>query len=204
MYKVYIQNSLLTIGDKPHGKPDWHLDYYNHIPFDLLINQLEHSPVSLNYHIRTQSNEAEIWKEFTKHFEIIRAAGGIVRNSNGELLIIRRHGKFDLPKGKVEEFENLKDAALREVAEECGIRQNLFVDGEPTTSYHTYLIDNHRILKETHWFPMIYQESHYTFKPQTEEGITEVFWLKTEMISKIYSNTYPNIKDLLQHYSTIK
>ncbi len=198
MYKVYIQNSSLTIGEKPLKKPDWNLDYYNHIPFDLLINQLENSPVPLYYHIRTEGNDAEIWKEFTKHFEIIRAAGGVVRNEQGEFLIIRRHGKFDLPKGKVEEYENLQDAALREVAEECGLSQNLTVDGAPTISYHTYIIDNQRILKETHWFPMIYSGSKYASKPQTEEGITEVFWLKPEMLNKIHSNTYPNIRDLLR------
>ncbi|GCD77126.1 hypothetical protein JCM31826_06080 [Thermaurantimonas aggregans] len=204
MYKVNIQNSLLAIGGKPIRRPDWLIDYYNFFPFDTIINQLENSPVTLYYHIKADSNEEEVWKEFTKYFEIIHAAGGVVKNKDGKFLIIKRHGKFDLPKGKVEEYENLRDAALREVAEECGIKNCTLDTEEPTISYHTYSIDGKRVLKKTHWFPMTVDNSLDLFKPQTEEGITDVFWLEPEKLNTIFSNTYPNIKDLLIHFSKKK
>src|SRR5688500_11232246 len=37
--------------------------------------------------------------------DLIKAAGGIVWNRNKELLMIYRRGKWDLPKGKIEEGE---------------------------------------------------------------------------------------------------
>lgn len=201
MYKVYIQNSLLTIGKKPNRRPDWTIDYYNHLPFDKIIKQLENSPIFLNYHVTTGEDAAEVWEEFKKYFEVIRAAGGIVLNDQGEFLIIKRHGKFDLPKGKVEDFENPEDAAVREVYEECGISGCTLLPEEPLTSYHTYMIGGQRILKETSWFLMNHKGTDYSFKPQAEEGITEVFWLGADKLESIFSNTYPNIKDVLLHFS---
>ena len=52
----------------------------------------------------------------------VRAAGGIVTDEAGRMLLIRRNGRWDLPKGKVEAGETLLQAALREVEEETGVR----------------------------------------------------------------------------------
>lgn len=201
MYKVNIQNSMISIGENPIRKPDWVIDYYNNFPFDKIISQLENSPLELYYHIRVKDEISEAWKEFSEHFKIIYAAGGIVKDQEGKILIIRRHGKFDLPKGKVEEFENLKEAALREVSEECGISACTLVSDEPIISYHTYIIDSTRILKKTHWFLMKTNHNPRELKPQTEEGITEVLWVDPSELRTIFSNTYPNIKELLQQVS---
>lgn len=62
----------------------------------------------------------------------VRAAGGLVWRSGPlepELLIIRRfrHGsdEWSLPKGKLDPGEQYAEAALREVAEETGVRARL-------------------------------------------------------------------------------
>ncbi|MBN8247883.1 MAG: NUDIX hydrolase, partial [Verrucomicrobia bacterium] len=62
----------------------------------------------------------------------VRAAGGLVWRSGPqepELLIIRRfrHGtdEWSLPKGKLDAGEHYAEAALREVAEETGVRARL-------------------------------------------------------------------------------
>ena len=55
-----------------------------------------------------------------KYLEV-NAAGGLVRNGNGEFLMIHRNGKWDLPKGHQEEGERIEDTAVREVMEETGI-----------------------------------------------------------------------------------
>ena len=52
---------------------------------------------------------------------LIEAAGGLVKNENGDYLFIYRNDKWDLPKGKIEKDEKTKVAAVREVEEECGI-----------------------------------------------------------------------------------
>ena len=49
------------------------------------------------------------------------AAGGLVTNDKNELLIMFRRGKWDLPKGKLDEGETIEACALREVREETGI-----------------------------------------------------------------------------------
>ena len=38
----------------------------------------------------------------------IIAAGGLVFNDNNELLMIFRRGKWDLPKGKLDEYETIE------------------------------------------------------------------------------------------------
>lgn len=58
---------------------------------------------------------------FFKQFVVIEAAGGIVQNTNKELLFIYRLGKWDLPKGKMEKGEHPDECALREVTEETGV-----------------------------------------------------------------------------------
>ena len=51
----------------------------------------------------------------------IIAAGGLVFNDKNELLMIFRRGKWDLPKGKLDEGEDIEDCAVREVKEETGL-----------------------------------------------------------------------------------
>ncbi|MGF1670207.1 MAG: NUDIX domain-containing protein, partial [Balneolaceae bacterium] len=57
--------------------------------------------------------------------EIIDAGGGVVyrftENDNKEVVLIKRRGVWDLPKGKRELKETPEMCAVREVAEEIGI-----------------------------------------------------------------------------------
>ena len=56
----------------------------------------------------------------------VRAAGGVVVR-DGRLAVVHRprYGDWTLPKGKLDEGEAFEDAALREVAEETGLRCRL-------------------------------------------------------------------------------
>lgn len=48
--------------------------------------------------------------------------GCLVRNAGGDILLIRhRRRGWEIPQGRVEEGENILDAARREVAEEAGV-----------------------------------------------------------------------------------
>ncbi len=127
--------------------------------------------------------------------KLIKAAGGLVRNGNGEYLFIHRLGKWDLPKGKVEENEKMREAAVREVEEECGIQIN-YLGNKIATTYHTYYMRGKFVLKQTQWYDMgVNKEPKLT--PQTEEDISEAIWLKKTDLKKIKENTYPLIKDIL-------
>ena len=71
------------------------------------------------------NNEPKIitdnWEIFCADYLLIEAAGGLVYNNECQLLMIFRNNKWDLPKGKLEQNENTKECAIREVEEECGI-----------------------------------------------------------------------------------
>ena len=140
----------------------------------------------------------DLFSEFKKKFGLISAAGGLVESTNGDILFIFRNGVWDLPKGKVETGEDLVDAAVREVEEECGIKA-LVVEKKLTETYHIYSLNNKYILKETHWYKMK-TEKEQELIPQLEEGITKVEWVKKKDIPKVLKNTYPNIQLLITKY----
>ena len=53
------------------------------------------------------------------------SAGGVVLFGNAILLLRKFNGDWVLPKGRVEEGEQRKDAALREVLEETGVKAEI-------------------------------------------------------------------------------
>ena len=108
--------------------------------------------------------------------------------------MIFRNGKWDLPKGKLEVGENIKECAIREVQEECGV-SGLSIINALQDTYHTYEINGKKILKRTYWFKM---KTNFTADliPQLEEGITKVEWVSKEGISTRLENSYENINEL--------
>jgi hypothetical protein len=136
-----------------------------------------------------------MWTKFQSYFKVIEAAGGLVKNAQDEVLMIYRFDKWDLPKGKIENGETHEKAALREVKEECGIK-NLEIIKPLSITYHIYLEKNSElILKISHWFEM----KNLTIEkliPQKEEGISEVKYISKSYLNNILEHTYSNIKIL--------
>ena len=110
--------------------------------------------------------------------------------------MIFRLGKWDLPKGKLDDNESLEECAIREVQEETGL-QKLEIRNLIKVSYHIYTQFGKRILKETHWYAMNATENE-KLTPQTEEDITEIIWAKRADLNKYISNSYPNVIELLE------
>ncbi|MBK8363027.1 MAG: NUDIX domain-containing protein [Bacteroidetes bacterium] len=137
----------------------------------------------------------ESWKRFISKYILIEAAGGLVKNKEGKFLFIFRNGKWDLPKGKAEYDETPEMTALREVEEECGLK-NLKIEKVLTKTFHTYKEKGKLILKKTHWYLMTIDE-YQKLIPQTEEGITEVKWVAENRIEReVLVNTYASIKGI--------
>ena len=133
---------------------------------------------------------------FKNNFLVVEAAGGIVFSPGGKLLVIRRSGFLDLPKGHLKKNESLADGAIREVKEECGITGLSVVDTEPLNTFHLYEKDGERILKKTWWFTMNTREEQKPV-PQAEEGIEAAQWMtRKEVIGKL-PEFYPSLADLL-------
>jgi 8-oxo-dGTP pyrophosphatase MutT (NUDIX family) len=138
----------------------------------------------------------ENWQDFCSKFIMVEAAGGLVFNKDGDILMIFRNGKWDLPKGKLEEGENKKQCAIREVEEECSI-VGLDITEKLIETYHTYSLKGEKILKRTYWYKMR-TDFDGKLSPQIEEGITKVSWIDKDKISEKLKNSYGNISDVLK------
>lgn len=131
---------------------------------------------------------------FAERYQRIFAAGGFVYNDNGDLLMIHRLGRWDLPKGKIEPNEDARTAAVREVMEETGI-DNLLIISELESTFHIYALNETPILKQTFWFEMRTKSSK-PLVPQTEEDIAEARWVSRTEVEKLMETSYPSLKTL--------
>jgi 8-oxo-dGTP pyrophosphatase MutT (NUDIX family) len=161
------------------------------------INAFLHEIKKEQFHagVMVDKDLKKLKKAFFHHFDIIEAAGGIVQNSDKEFLFIHRLGKWDLPKGKIEEGEDLEECAIREVEEETNTT-DLTVKKKVGETYHAYHAYGKHYLKTSHWYYMTCPADQKS-APQTEENITAVKWVHTKEIRKLMENTYPSIKDIL-------
>jgi 8-oxo-dGTP pyrophosphatase MutT (NUDIX family) len=144
------------------------------------------------------SNLEKLKKIFFTYFTFVIAAGGVVRNSKNEIVIIKRNNIWDLPKGHMKKGEEKTDCALREVEEECGI-DDLKIVKYIETTYHIYQSKGVKYVKETHWYEMS-SNFNRPFKPQTDEDITEVKWIKQEDISDYINHTYSSLISVFNHF----
>lgn len=134
--------------------------------------------------------------DIKKDYTIIKAAGGLVLNE-GEVLMIWRLKKWDLPKGKLDKKEKPKEAAVREVEEECNVKVKL--GKKICHTWHTYKQNGRRILKKTYWYRM-YCIDDSKMKPQVEENIEDLNWMNEGELKEALYNTYPSIRDVFRHY----
>jgi len=175
----------------------------DHQNFDLKIVYpliLEHYPGHNFFVICTDAKA--FYKRITKTVQVIRAAGGLVKNERKEFLFIYRNDKWDLPKGKIEKGEKIKECAVREVEEECGIIVKQ-LGKKIGKTYHAYIYKGEVVLKKSYWFKMKC-EGQDKLKPQKEEGITDARWFTCEKMSIITKNTFPSITEVMEKTGLIK
>lgn len=197
MYKVFINDSSLSFINSPSLSPDDYLEYRTGFDFESLITELEATTEAKHFCVGFENLET-LWEDFKSNFKIIEAAGGIVTNDKTQVLVIYRLGCWDLPKGKIEIGEAKKEAAVREVEEECGI-EDLKILGELPNTYHVYTLKGKRILKFTYWYEM---ETFYSGEliPQLEEDILEAKWVEKHDLITYVPKTYSSIAELLNYY----
>jgi|SRR5690554_1664952 len=198
MYKVFINEHLLFFSKKLESNQQYLnkkiVKNPNKAEYIAIVNELFDQKEKQLVQIQTVDDE-NAFSLFCKSFQMIKAAGGLVKNNEGLLLFIYRLEKWDLPKGKVEDGESIEEAAIREVEEECGLK-GLEIERKVSNTYHMYVFKGEVVLKETHWFQM---KTSYKgqLDPQTEEDITEVRWVNPKQMEEQLSNTYPSIRALL-------
>ena len=139
-------------------------------------------------------NVDKMWADFQRIYKIIEAAGGVVYNEKGEILLIFRLKTWDLPKGKIDEGETPEIAAVREIQEETGL--NVVELGDFIChTYHTYAHKGKRVLKKTHWYKMTTAEEKLT--PQYSEDIEQAEWRDLSIFLQSKPTIYPSILDVL-------
>ncbi len=140
------------------------------------------------------NSKSEFKSALKSYFRTIKAAGGIVEKDD-LILVIKRHGLWDVAKGKLEIGEVIQEAAVREVEEECGVKVSLLSKIGKTR--HVYRYKGAYALKLTHWYRMNLL-SEKNMKPQKEEGITAVKWMTRDQVMEM--KTYSSITGLLEKY----
>ena len=125
------------------------------------------------------------------------SAGGVVaRSEDGRrlyLLICDRHGNWGFPKGHLERGEHPESAALREVAEETGVK-DLTVRAPIAAIEWVFTWRGALIRKKCHFFLM--ETSVARTAPQTAEGITECRW--TTLDDALALIRYDNARQVLR------
>lgn len=177
----------------PEGPPSEELlvlrvDHDDEVPRALAT--LERSPTLRGLHL-FHADVDHVWQVFREGHVFVAAAGGAVTDEQGRLLVIKRLGVWDLPKGKVDPGEGMAEAAVREVREECGLEQVTITSGLPST-WHTYERKGRQHLKRTDWF-LMRASSTEALAPQAEEDIEEVRWAHRDELPQLRSATYPSL-----------
>ena len=137
-----------------------------------------------------------MYRRVCAEFKEVEAAGGLVSNRRGDLLLINRNGLWDLPKGHQEEGEDIGTTSLREVSEETGINDLILKDLICITD-HCYRRDGIWHLKHTWWYDMLHADPT-DLTPQREEDISKAAWVAKSSLPLLLTNTYPSIQEVFK------
>ena len=195
MYKVFLDDKKILVTNtlKKSYKRKYRIFTLDNISVEDFIRKIDgYKSGKFLFYIERQ----DPLKEFLKPFTLISAGGGVVRNPKGRILFIKRKGKWDLPKGKLETGEDIKGCARREVEEETRVK-DLRVLGKRVVTYHIYKQDQRWLLKETHWYNM-YSDSKEDLHPQKEEDIEVCAWKKPKKLKKLLKNSFSSLQEVFR------
>tara|TARA_B100000131_G_scaffold222786_1_gene214355 strand:+ start:993 stop:1679 length:687 start_codon:yes stop_codon:yes gene_type:complete len=173
---------------------------YDALPdsIDALLKIMTEKKLKKTYSVTfTLKNKKEVIKYLKEKFKVIKAAGGIVQNNENKILFIYRLGKWDLPKGKKDKGEKIKDCAVREVEEETNTKVKIIKKN--CTTWHTYTRYKKFILKKTVWYKMKCIDDS-KMKGQKKEKIEKVRWMENKIINEILINSYKSLSYVVKKY----
>ncbi len=196
MYKVFVNDNPIIFTDSILDLEKENGYHYDFITINEIIHKFKTNKLKTAFFYC--DNVEKMWNDFTKKITPIYAAGGLVENSNDELLLIYRLNKWDLPKGHIEPGEQKETAAIREVEEECGI-SGLKINKTLPTTYHIISVQNQYKLKVVYWYEMSTEDTT-TPKPQLEESITQAVWKDKKTSQKHLAQSYANIQLVFNAY----
>ena len=158
-----------------------------------IIDRMQSSSVEAGIFFHNDISELE--EAIKNKFTVIKAAGGFVLHPDNYVLLIFRKGRWDLPKGKLDDGEELEQCAVREVEEETSLISVELAE-KLIITYHTYYEKEKHILKETHWY-LMKSEQLQKLVPQFAESIEACRWVELSNLDYYMKNTHPSIKDVV-------
>lgn len=199
--KIYINDKplILTTSAKAYIEKHTGADSYrelegaNKANFKEAVRLLD--KVNIKGVLIEDPSAEELQKVLYSIYKPVYAGGGVVLNEQGAVLLIYRRGKWDLPKGKQDDGEDIEACSLREVVEETGLKKVKLGD-KICDTYHVYTQNNKNLLKCTAWYKM-----EGTVKdnpvPQEDEGIEEVKWVEEQDLAPLVYRSYAAIREVL-------
>ena len=190
MYKVFVNRRVIILTSELHHETKFPQLSLKNTNLEEIIKFIKKYKKLYLFH----KNEKKLISKFKKKIKVVKAGGGIVKNSKNQILFIFRRNKWDLPKGKKDKGETIENTALREVEEETGV-EGLRIETFYKKTFHVFKKGKNYFLKETSWFKM---NTNYSgeLKPEFSEDISKAVWKDVNEIQDL-KNTFPNIKLLL-------
>ena len=198
MHKIYFEKRCLAIcspQDPALSDPNAVLWYPGGAGMEALVCRFRDAAHLVRVLVPTEDEEGT-YRAVCALFREVNAAGGLVSNRRDDVLLIRRGGLWDLPKGHQEADEDIRITALREVREETGVDRLVLGELRCVTD-HCYLRGGVWHLKHTWWFDMLYTDP-VDLTPQTEEDITRAAWVARSSLAPYLKNTYPSIAEVFR------
>ena len=195
LYTIFIDERPLILCDSIHGIPAEYLNAPLFTkPDEAVVADTLNALKSGKYAaaVLTDANVDGLLEQVKSHFSTIVAGGGLIVNTDGDILLMFRRGKWDLPKGKLDDGETIEACAVREVAEETGLH-SITLGDKIAETYHYYSYKSQPILKHTFWYKMNFTGTELTI-PQIEEDIMDIQWIKPANIGKYMQYSYENIR----------
>ena len=96
MYKVFINDTPIIITSSKKKELNYTSLFFKSVVIDEIIHKIQNQV--LNGINLISNNLEKDWKSFLTNFDVLQAAGGLVTNSQNEILFIYRNGKWGLAK----------------------------------------------------------------------------------------------------------
>lgn len=200
MYKVFVNDKPIYLTSEMVFHKDAKCLRLKDVDLEEVVKKVAKNKWPLVY--LYYPNGEQLIQKLKKKIPVVVAAGGLVKNDDNEILFIKRNGKWDLPKGRVEDKETIENAALRETEEETGVT-GLEIVKPLQITYHFFNRNEKLKLKETYWFEM---KTSFTGKlaPEKSEGIQKAVWKNPKKTAKALHKSYANIRELFYQEVNLK
>ena len=131
----------------------------------------------------------------------IKTAGGIVLKDD-KILFIYKRGRWDLPKGKVEEGASSRKTAKIEISEETGLpKSQLKILKKLIPTHYHKRVDGEVVVKKTEWFLIKFNGDENTpLIPDRNEGITECKWFTFDELVLVLEESHERIRYLIEFF----